>query len=222
MKHGLHANLVSAVELTIRDLGCVSYREAHATQISSVDKLIQDNGVNDIILVTEHYPVFTLGRQGLKTGFLLSEEEIRKRNVDIVHSERGGDITYHGPGQLVVYPLVNLKKRKLSVTEYIHLLELLMIRTSADFGVSTNRDSRNRGIWVANNKIGSVGIRVRQGVSFHGLALNVTNSLEPFKWVNPCGLSGVGMTSLQKECQKPLEFNSVKCAMIQHIKEHLL
>lgn len=203
------------------DLGVMGYAKAHELQLQSVEKLLNGDGNCDIVLMTEHPPVFTLGRKGNLTGLKRGTEDIHAQGIEIIHTERGGDITYHGPGQLVVYPIINLKRRRLSVTDFIIKLEEIMLRTSLELGVSANRDQRNRGIWVGDSKIGSVGIRVRHGISFHGLALNINLSLEPFQWIKPCGLTGIGVTSLEDQLKKPVSMTLVKEKMRKNIEEIL-
>ncbi len=181
-------------------LGISDYRTAYQLQQVLVEKRWRGEITEDLFLVTEHPPTFTLGRRGGLQNLVVSEQFLQTRNIPLVHIERGGDITYHGPGQLVVYPIIKLREAALSVARYVHLLEELMISLVMEFGLAAGRDLRNHGIWVKQRKLGSVGIAIRHGVSFHGLALNVENSLEPFSWVNPCGLTGVSMTSLSREC----------------------
>ena len=192
------------------DLGKMDYRKAHKFQVDCVQWRLHEKERPDIFLVTEHPPVFTLGKRGGLGSLTVGEEFIKSRGVDIVQTERGGDITYHGPGQIVVYPIVHLHQAGLSVKSYVDLLEEVMIATAADFGVKAGRDERNRGIWVANNKIGSIGIRVRHGVSFHGMAFNATLDFEHFSWIQPCGLAGVGVTSVARESKEPIDFSVVK------------
>ena len=192
------------------DLGKMDYQDAHQFQLDCVQWRLQKGRRADIFLITEHPPVFTLGRRGGRESLAVDEGFIKSQGVDIVQTERGGDITYHGPGQVVVYPIVQLRQAQLSVRAYVDMLEEAMISCAADFGVMAGRDDRNRGIWVGNNKIGSIGIRVRHGVSFHGLALNVTLDFEHFSWIQPCGLTGVGVTSLARESDKPIDFYEVK------------
>ncbi len=160
-------------------------------QAGSVDR--------DIFLVTEHPSVYTLGRRGGREFLKVPETFLAERGIEVVPIERGGVITYHGPGQLVLYPILHLKQSRLSVADYVYRLEEVMVRLAACAGVSAVRDERNNGVWVADNKLGSVGIAIRRGVSFHGLALNVNPDMEPFGWINPCGLTGVQMTSLDLE-----------------------
>ena len=169
----------------------------------------------DVLLLLEHPSVFTLGRRGGRENLTVPEAFLEKSGIPIFHVERGGDITYHGPGQIVGYPVLHLQAAGLSVTEYVGRLEEVMIRTAARWGVACERNSLNRGIWVGNSKMGSVGVAVRRGVTFHGFAFNVNLDLEPFCWINPCGLKGIGMTSLQKEVGAPLPMDEVRAAVKQ-------
>jgi lipoyl(octanoyl) transferase len=188
----------------------VDYAKAYDLQQRLAER--RKNGLlaKDLFLVTEHPSVFTLGRRGGRENLVVPEQFLQEKNVQVVQIERGGDITYHGPGQLVIYPIIHLKKSRLSVTEYVGLLEEIMIRLAAECGVKAIRDSRNHGIWVGDKKLGSVGIAIRHGVSFHGLALNVNVDLEPFSWVNPCGLVGVKMTTLTRECGREISIPAVE------------
>lgn len=199
------------------DLGEMDYRDAHQFQVDCVQWRLLEKGRPDIFLVTEHPPVFTLGKRGGLGSLTVGEEFIKSRGVDIIPTERGGDITYHGPGQIVIYPIVHLREARLSVKTYVDMLEEVMISSAADSGVVAGRDERNRGIWVGDNKIGSIGIRVRHGVAFHGLAFNVTLDFEHFRWIQPCGLSGVGVTSIASESREPVDFSAVKLNIIQQL-----
>lgn len=181
------------------DLGLSDYTETYSLQQDLVAKRKSGELSSDLFLVTEHPATFTLGRRGGRENLMVSEAFLEDRNIPLVHIERGGDITFHGEGQLVLYPIFDLRSNKITVGDYVALLEEVMLELSALFGVTACRDPRNNGIWVGNKKLGSVGIAIRHGVAFHGLALNVNISLEPFSWVNPCGLSGVSMTTLALE-----------------------
>ncbi len=181
------------------DLGLVNYVEAHELQLLLVAARSSGTMASDILLLTEHAPVFTLGRRGGWENLTVPEVLIREARIPIVHAERGGDITFHGPGQLVGYPILDLRGAKLTVTGYVERLEEVMIRTAAHFGVHASRSPLNRGIWAGGRKLGSLGIAIRRGVAFHGFALNVNVSLEPFGWINPCGLHGIKMTSIERE-----------------------
>ena len=191
------------------DLGLSAYRATYNLQVALAEK--RKNGeIEDLFLVAEHPSVFTLGRRGGRENLTVSEQFLENRGIPLVHVERGGDITYHGRGQLVLYPIIHVRQAGLSVSDYVVLLEEVMIRLAARFGVTAVRDARNHGVWVLNKKLGSVGIAIRHGVSFHGLALNVNLSLEPFSWVNPCGLKGIEMTTLSGECGGEVTLGMVK------------
>ena len=149
---------------------------------------------------------------------MVSGAFLEESGISVVQVERGGDVTFHGPGQLVVYPIVNLKEARLSVVDYVTALEEIMIRTAGDWGIMAERNSMNRGIWVGNNKLGSVGIAIRRGVSFHGFAFNVNLSLKHFNWINPCGLQGIGMTSMERELSRSVPMDQVHEAVKCHIE----
>jgi lipoate-protein ligase B len=198
------------IELLLTD-----YQEAWDLQRDLVaarnDKIID----TDIVLLLEHFSVFTLGRRGEMDNLLVSEEFLKKSKIPLIRVERGGDITFHGPGQLIVYPVVNLRTAGFKVVDFIKSLEKVMIQTSLNWGIPAERNPLNRGVWVGGNKLGSVGITVRRGVSFHGFALNVNLSLEPFTWIRPCGLQDVAVTSMEQEISQKVPMNqvreSVKC-----------
>jgi lipoyl(octanoyl) transferase len=169
------------------DLPQIDYRDAWGLQSGLVAARREGRLARDLFIFLEHPPVFTLGRRGGRENLVVPESLLEKSGISVVQVERGGNITYHGPGQLVVYPIIDLQAAGLGVTEYVSALETVMIRLAADFGVNAQRDARNRGVWVGNNKLGSIGIAVRRGVSFHGLAFNANLALAPFGWINPCG-----------------------------------
>ncbi|MBI9085850.1 MAG: lipoyl(octanoyl) transferase LipB [Desulfobacterales bacterium] len=177
----------------------MAYTEALDLQHALVAARNDGRLKQDVLLIVEHPPVFTLGRRGGRENLCVSESFLARQKVAVVQAERGGNITYHGPGQLVAYPIVDLERRRMGVADYVTLLEEAMIRTAADWGVSARRDRVNRGVWMGDKKLGSIGVAVRRGVSFHGLALNVDPSMEHFSWITPCGLAGVAMTSLRQE-----------------------
>jgi lipoate-protein ligase B len=200
------------------DLGLLPYPDAWDLQLRLVAARSQDRMPADILLFLEHPPVFTLGRRGGRENLLVSEAWLGQSGMAVVQIERGGNITYHGPGQLVVYPIVHLPGVGLGVVDLVDRLEEVMIRTCAGWGVPAGRNPLNRGVWVGMKKIGSIGIAVRRGVSFHGLALNVDLDLKPFGWIQPCGLEGVGVTSIQAEAGNPIGIADVKRVMHAHIE----
>lgn len=175
----------------------------------------------DVVLILEHKPVFTLGHNGGRENLLVSDEFLQKRGIQVVRTERGGNITYHGPGQVIAYPIIDLRAAHLRVKAYVEALEEVMIRTSADLGVQAGRSPLNHGVWVGKQKLGSVGIAIRHGITFHGLALNVNLSLEPFSWILPCGLPDIAMTSLKEVGAIDCDMEDIKENMCTHLHDIL-
>ena len=203
----------------LSDLGLMDYGKAHALQLDLVEKRRRGDLAADIFLLTEHPAVFTLGRRGGRENLTVSETFLRQKGVELLPVERGGNITYHGPGQLVVYPIIQLKTAGLTVTDHVCRLEEVMILLSADYGVVATRDPRNRGVWTGGRKLGSVGIAIRHGVAFHGMAVNIAPSLEAFSWIHPCGLMDVRVTSLVRELQRDLPMAEVKERLEGHLAD---
>jgi lipoate-protein ligase B len=200
------------------DLPIIEYQKAWKLQSNLVAARKNRTIDSDIVLLLEHPPVFTLGRRGGLENLMVSREFLDQSGVKVIHVERGGNITYHGPGQLVAYPIIDLKDARLKVVEYVESLEEIMIRTAFDWGVKAQRNPLNRGVWVGNNKLGSVGIAVRRGITFHGFALNVNLLMEPFGWVNPCGLQNCGMTSIQHQLSSEVSMDQVRQAVKRHFE----
>lgn len=196
MSEGIAVMKRSAVAI---DLKQMDYGRALTLQVTTVQSKIRDRSIEDHLFFVEHPKVFTLGKRGGRENLTVSEKFLADRSINIFQTDRGGNITYHGPGQAVLYPVIDLEKCRIGVKDFVFGLEEVMRQTAADFGVSAKRDSRNHGLWIQNAKIGSVGISIKKGVSFHGLAMNIFTDLTPFSWINPCGLTDVGMTSIAKE-----------------------
>lgn len=192
------------------DLPLMGYQEARGLQVDLVAAKKARLFPADILLLLEHPPVFTMGRRGGRGNLLVSEVFLRESGIPILDVERGGDITFHGPGQLVGYPIVDLHAAKWGVAGYVERLEEVMIRSAAHWGVRAARNPINHGIWVGNSKLGSIGVAIRCGIAFHGFAFNVNVSLEPFSWINPCGLHGIAMTSLAHELSQTLSMSGVR------------
>ncbi|MEA3436767.1 MAG: lipoyl(octanoyl) transferase LipB [Thermodesulfobacteriota bacterium] len=212
-----HQSSIQSTWLCV-DLPVIEYQKARDLQSYLVSARKNKTIDSDIILILEHPPVFTLGRRGGLENLSVSESFLEKSEIPVIQVERGGDITFHGPGQIVVYPIINLEKARLSVTDYVSNLEEVMIQTAKDSGVQAQRSVLNRGIWVGKKKLGSIGIAVRKGISFHGMAINVNLSLEPFNWINPCGLQNIKMTSIQQELSHPVSMLHVRQTIKQHFE----
>ena len=173
---------------------------------------------SDLVLLLEHPAVFTLGRRGGLSNLIVSPDYLKKKGIAIVPAERGGDITFHDIGQLIAYPIVNLRANRLSVTDYVSALEEVMIGAAAKFSVTAVRRYLNRGVWVGTRKLGSIGIAIRHGITFHGMALNVNLSLTPFDWIRPCGLHNVRITSLARELSQPVNMAYAREILIKQFE----
>jgi lipoate-protein ligase B len=200
------------------DFARIDYQEAWDLQGSLITARKSQVLQHDMVLFLEHSPVFTLGRRGGRECLLVSEEFLEKSGVQIIQVERGGNITFHGPGQLVAYPIVDLHSARIKVVDFVNGLEEIMLRTAAHWGIAAGRNPANRGIWVGPRKMGSIGIAVRRGISFHGLALNVQTDLTPFSWIQPCGLKDVGMTTMQLETVQKLSMQRVRAVLKKHFE----
>jgi lipoate-protein ligase B len=189
--------------LDVRWLGRIGYREAWALQKRLVDERVADR-IADTLLLLEHPPVLTLGRHADESHVRASVAELSARGIEVIRVERGGEVTYHGPGQLVAYPVVALARRGLLLRPFVRSLEAAMADTCRSLGVEAGRRDGHPGCWVDPDgsrprKIGALGLRVERGVSYHGIALNVTVDLTHFELIDPCGMPQVESTSIARE-----------------------
>jgi lipoyl(octanoyl) transferase len=221
----------------IVELGLIGYAEAYALQ-KRVVAARKVEAIGDVLLVCEHTPVITQGRNGKREHLLVSENVLRQRNVEFYESSRGGDVTYHGPGQLVGYPILQLGAIRKDVVWYVRMLEEVMIRASAEFGVSAHREEGKTGIWVrgeekeftqssqrtqsarreerAAEKLGAIGVHISRWVTSHGFAYNVATDLRNFDLIVPCGIAGRKATSLEKLLGRGVKVSEVAPKMTRH------
>jgi lipoyl(octanoyl) transferase len=185
--------------LAVADLGLVPYGEALERQRLLADDRIAGRLPHDTLLLLEHPPVVTLGRGTKNTSLPMDPEALRRRGIDVFEIERGGDVTYHGPGQLVGYPIFDLTQHRQDLHWFLRQLEEALIVALGTLGIPGERRAGFTGVWTAGRKIASIGIHVRQWVTWHGFALNVTTDLAAFDLIVPCGIPNVVMTSVQKE-----------------------
>ena len=176
-------------------LGRIDYDEACRLQRDLCRQRL-DGEIADTLLLLEHPPTITIGKSGQPANILVGRDELERQGVSLFFTDRGGDVTYHGPGQLVVYPIVDLRERNRDVHAYVRDLEEVIIRTLSRFGVAGNRNS-HAGVWVAEKQIAAIGIAIKRWITMHGIALNVTPQRGHFSLINPCGLPGVPVTSIQ-------------------------
>ena len=201
--------------LRVQRLGRISYAQGLEVQAQLVTDR-QAGAIPDTLLLLEHDPVFTLGRNAKEENVLFPAEALRARGFDVFESGRGGDVTYHGPGQLVGYPILDLSPDRRDVHRYVRDLEEVMIRTSADYGLSAGRIPGLTGCWLGEDKIGAIGVRIARWVTSHGFAFNVTTDLTPFRMIVPCGIRNRGVTSLEHKLGRPVALAEVMDRITAH------
>ncbi len=201
----------------VEHCGQVSYESMLALQ-ESRHKAVSE-GAPETLFLLEHNKVITLGKNGRDENLLYSKDDLAARGIELLRSSRGGDITYHGPGQLVVYPILRLQPHEQDLRQYVTRLEQIMIRTAADFGVKAGPVDGLRGIWVGNEKLGAIGVRMSRWVTMHGFALNITTDLSDFELIIPCGLKDRGVTSLSKLLSRPPTIKEVEMRVIKHFAD---
>jgi lipoyl(octanoyl) transferase len=202
--------------LEVRHLGRVPYAQGLDLQAHLVAER-QAGRIPDTLLLLEHDPVFTLGRNARAENVLLSPEALEARGFQLFETGRGGDVTYHGPGQVVGYPILDLSPDRCDVHRYVRDLEEVMIRTCADYGIEAGRVAGMSGAWVGEEKIGAIGVRIARWVTSHGFALNVANDLTPFALIVPCGIRGRGVTSLQRQLGPAVSLADVGARLARHL-----
>jgi lipoyl(octanoyl) transferase len=188
---------VSAEILVVR-CGIVPYEEAREAQ-RRLARERQRGEIPDVLLLLEHPPVYTRGRRSTPDELPMGADWYEAQGIEVRDTNRGGRVTYHGPGQLVAYPIVSLRPYGDDVHEYVRRLERVTIEALAEYGVKAGLVEGQTGVWVKDRKIGSIGVHVSRGVTTHGLAVNVSNDLQPFEWIVPCGIEGCQVTSLSRE-----------------------
>ena len=197
--------------IKVQDLKRKNFLDTLQIQESLRNKVLKNNTDNYLILV-EHDHVYTLGKNANSNNILNSA-------CEIIQTQRGGDVTYHGPGQLVAYPIINLKNKKIGVKNYISMIEKLISNILIDYNLEPQILKEETGVWVQDKKIASIGIHVTRGVTMHGLAINVNTDLSYFDNIISCGIQGVKMTSLDKELGKKIRMNDIKKSLITHFNQ---
>lgn len=199
------------------DLGTRPYREVWAIQ-HALHEAVREGREPDTWIFVEHTPVITLGRQAKRDNVLLAPALLEARGVDVVEIERGGDVTYHGPGQLVVYPIRKLERFR-EIVPLVRSLEGAVIAAVACFGITAERWSQHPGVWVGRNQICAIGLAVQKMVSLHGIALNVSTQLDYDRLINPCGLTDRGITSISNELGRRVSIDEVKPVLIEELEK---
>lgn len=218
------------MKTTVVDWNLIPYAEAWKKQEQMFDSLVEDKQhgkeYTNTIVLCEHPHVYTLGRSGKEQNMLISEQQLQKIGATLFHIDRGGDITYHGPGQIVCYPILNLEDFSLGLRDYIHLLEEAVINVCASYGIQAGRLDKATGVWLDSHgprarKICAIGVRSSHFVTMHGLAFNVNTDLRYFSYINPCGFVDKGVTSIQQELGRMIQIDVVKQQLVSEL-QHLL
>ncbi len=210
--------------LLTTDLGLLSWSDAYALQ-QRIVAARKAGAIDDVLLFCEHPHVLTLGRNASQKNLLASENVLRQKNVELRETNRGGDVTYHGPGQIVGYPILNLDLIRRDVHWYVRILEEAMIRASADFGITAYRIPGKTGIWVQppgnipEEKLAAIGVHISRWVTSHGFAFNVSTDLRYFDLIIPCGIPDRKATSLEKLLHRTVALDEVKSRLVHHLSE---
>jgi lipoyl(octanoyl) transferase len=216
-------------EIIFKDLGLIDYQDAWDYQESLFQETITQKGhpdkpqTSNFLLFCEHPHVYTLGKSGSENNLLINNQALAEKGVSFFRTNRGGDITYHGPGQIVGYPILDLENFKLSIRKYIWLLEESIIALLRDFGISASRLDGASGVWLDADqpgkvrKICAIGVRSSRYVTMHGFAFNINTKLEYYNYINPCGFTERGVTSLEKELGSKQDIEKVKIQLKAHL-----
>jgi lipoyl(octanoyl) transferase len=200
------------VDFEVQDLGRLDYRTAWDYQLDAVSEVQQ--GARNRLLLVEHEPVLTLGANFHQENLLLPRSEYERRGLQVIETDRGGDVTWHGPGQLVIYPIFDLRESK-DLHRWLRTLEEAMLMTVSSFGLKGRRFPPHTGAWIGDRKIAAIGIKVKRWVSLHGISLNCNNDLTTYDLFTPCGIREYGVTSLTKELRREVDLTEAKAPVIE-------
>jgi lipoate-protein ligase B len=212
--------LAQPTTLEVRDLGRIAYAEAVQLQDALAEQRLADE-IPDTLLLLEHPPVITLGRRATLADVYLTEAELAQRGMALERATRGGLVTYHGPGQLVGYPIVKLRARGLSVPCYVRALELAIVASLGEIGIEARIDEAHVGVWTSGGKIGAIGVAQRHGVTLHGFAVNLQPNLSHFGLINPCGIGQLGVTSAAAILGHPIDIAEFKRRIAPSVEQQL-
>jgi len=213
--------VTGACTVKLLNLGITSYKDTWDLQKKIQRSLIEGTGEEKLILCS-HHPVITIGKSGDKSNLLASEQTLKEKNISFFEIERGGDITFHSPEQIILYPILSLENEERDVGKYMRNLEEVIIRTLKDFSIPAVRNSGKTGVWVENNaqlpirKISSIGVKMSRWKTLHGASLNVLNCQKGFDLITPCGINGVLMTSIEEELKEKISFNVIEEKLVKN------
>ncbi len=206
------------MQCVVRQLGQVEYREAYWLQKELLQERLKGR-IADTLLLLEHPPTITVGKAGKLENVLVPPAELAATGVSLILTDRGGDVTYHGPGQIVGYPILDLRERNRDAHQYVHNLEEMLIRTLADYSIKSERDPNHAGVWVDDKEIAALGLRIHKWVTMHGFALNVNTDLNHFSFINPCGFTTKTATSMARLLGYELSTDEVTGRLLSHFAD---
>ena len=204
--------------LSVIRLGVTSYKATWDLQRRIFD-LRREKKIPDVLLLNEHHHVYTLGKSSDENHLLANAEELKTKNIDLFEIDRGGDVTYHGPGQLVGYPILDLNEYYLDIHRYLRDLEEVLIRTLAEYNIKASHDEQFTGVWVGNDKIAAIGVKVSRWITMHGFALNVNTDLSYFDRIIPCGIFHKGVTSMERLLDRTINLNEVSQVLVEKFSQ---
>jgi lipoate-protein ligase B len=202
----------------VYQFGSFEYGDAYELQ-KRLHRKRMNKEIPDTLLLLEHPPTFTIGRSGNMENVLVSKEKLADEGISLFFIDRGGDVTFHGPGQIVGYPIMDLSSRGKDIHRYVRDIEEVLIRTLKDFSIAAARDKSHAGVWVGNEEIAAIGLSVRKWITMHGFALNVNLNLENFSYINPCGFSDRRATSISRILGHEIAMGEVTDRLIAHFSE---
>jgi lipoyl(octanoyl) transferase len=200
------------------DLGTINYKEAWDLQKSILD-LRYKNRIDDVLILLEHPNTYTLGKTADRKNLVSNIEYLQKNKISVYDIDRGGDITYHGPGQIVGYPIIDLNYWEKDTHKYLRALEEILIRTCSDYGLIATRNPEHTGVWIEDRKIAAIGIKVSRWITMHGFAFNVNTDLNLYNGIIPCGIDDKDVTSLSRELNRDVDLASVKSTILKYATE---
>jgi lipoic acid synthetase len=199
----------------VLEMGLMEYQEAYQLQ-RTLHRQRVEGKIDDVLLLLEHPSTITIGKSGTLDNLLVSRERLAQQGISLFFIDRGGDVTYHGPGQLVGYPILDLRERRKDLHRYVYNLEEVILQTLRDFSIDADRDEGHPGVWVKEEEIAAIGLSLRRWVSMHGFALNVNIDLEHFSFINPCGFSDRRATSMSKILGSHVPMQEATNSLISH------
>lgn len=204
--------------MRVIDLGLTDFLETHKLQGELVER-VSLGLCEDTLLITEHRPVITIGRKGSEDNIFKSRQDLISCGIEVLNIDRGGDVTYHGPGQLIAYPIFKLENESRDIHAFLHFLEEIGTHFLMQYGIIAEERPGFRGVWAGGKKIGSIGMGVKKWVTYHGLAMNINTDLLPFSFIRPCGIEGVEITSLKRFLGREIDIKDAKDRIEGSFKE---